>query len=118
MKKARKDLNGEIFSPTSSQKGRPIRICKYEVKNKISEDQNDPEKSLLIKNIDDSITSKEFFKMFEEFGEVKSSKLELDESGRSKGYGYILYNDVQSAELAKKNLVNFFLKSEWEDFKK
>ncbi len=111
--KARKDLNGEIFSPAKTMipvisKGRPIRVCKYHLKNQINEDHNDPEKSLLVKGVDESITAKEFFKIFEEYGEVKSSKLEVDENGHSKGYGYILYNDAKAAEHAKNKLVRFF----------
>jgi polyadenylate-binding protein len=106
--KARKDLNGEIFSPAKTMKGRPIRVCKYHSKNQINEDHNDPEKSLLVKGVDESITAKEFFKIFEEYGEVKSSKLEVDENGHSKGYGYILYNDAKAAQLAKNKLVRFF----------
>jgi RNA recognition motif-containing protein len=82
------------------------------LKNKINEDQSDPEKSLLVKGIDESITAKEFFKIFEEYGEVKSSKLEVDENGNSKGLGYVLFSDAKAAEHAKNKLVSFFY-SEW-----
>lgn len=75
------------------------------MKTQIIENTKDSSKSLLVKNLDSSMTSKDFYKMFENFGEVKSSKLEVDENGISKGYGYILFNDSYSAELAKTKLV-------------
>jgi RNA recognition motif-containing protein len=43
--------------------------------------------------------------MFEEFGEVVSSKIEMDLHGVSKNYGYVLYKDAKSAESAKRALV-------------
>ncbi len=74
-----------------------------------SSEGKDIEKSLLVKNIDKSLSAKEFYKLFEEFGEIKSSKLEVDDYGVSKGYGYVYFNDAKSAEKAKANLVNFLL---------
>lgn len=104
--KARKELNGEVLEPkfTDNKIGRPVRICQYEGKTQVSEDK-DVEKSLLVKNVDKSVTAKEFYKLFEEFGEIKSSKLEIDEFGVSKGYGYVYFNDAKSAEEAKAKLV-------------
>jgi RNA recognition motif-containing protein len=78
------------------------------MKNQVEENTKDSSRSLLIKNLDRSITAKDFFRMFEEFGDVKSSKLEVDESGVSKNYGYVLYSDVRSAEAAKQALVKFY----------
>ena len=84
--------------------GRPVRICQYEGKAQSSEGK-DIGKSLLVKNIDKTITAKDFYKLFENFGEIKSSKLEVDEYGVSKGYGYVYFNDAKSAEEAKAKLV-------------
>jgi RNA recognition motif-containing protein len=69
------------------------------------ESMNDQNKSLLIKNLSPEISAKEFYKMFETFGEVKSSKLEVDDNGVSKCYGYVYYADEKSAEAAKFKLV-------------
>jgi polyadenylate-binding protein len=98
-------LNGEVLIAKYSEnkKGRPVRICKYEMKGQV--DSKDSKRSLLVKSLDKSITARDLYTMFEEFGEVKSSKLEIDENGDSKGYGYIYYNDEKSAELAKLKLV-------------
>ncbi len=82
-----------------------MRICKYELKNQVEENTKDPTKSLLIKNVAGLISPKEFFRMFEEFGEVVSSKIEMDLHGVSKNYGYVLYKDAKSAESAKRALV-------------
>ncbi len=89
---------------TDNKIGKPVRICQYEGKSQVSEGK-EIEKSLLVKNIDKSVTAKEFYKLFEEFGEIKSSKLEIDEYGVSKGYGYVYFNDAKGAEEAKAKLV-------------
>jgi RNA recognition motif-containing protein len=103
--KARKELNGELFK-TKSGGSRPIRICKYEVKG--NNDIN-PHKNLLVRNLDKSVTAKDFYKSFQIFGEIKSSKLETNEFGESKGFGYVYYYNVEDAEKAIKEMVNFLL---------
>ena len=95
--KARHELNGEIL------KGKPIRICKFESKNSISQEKN-INQSLLIKNIDNKMTQKEFYNIFLKFGDIESGKIEYDENGISKGFGYIYYTNENDAEEAKKNL--------------
>ena len=95
--KARHELNGEIL------KGKPIRICKFESKNSISQEKN-INQSLLIKNIDNKMTQKEFYHIFLKFGDIESGKIEYDENGISKGFGYIYYTNENDAEEAKKNL--------------
>jgi polyadenylate-binding protein len=110
--RARKDLNGEVLVPKYSQNviGKPIRICKYEGKNQMFDSSKDNKKNLLVKNIDPSISAKEFSKMFQEFGDIKSCKLEVDEHGASKGYGYVNYVEETHAELAKQKLVKIICK--------
>ena len=102
--KARHELNGEILIPKLSQnlKGKPIRICKFEKKN--SNKEKNINQSLLVKNIDSQMTQKEFYNIFLKFGEVESAKIEYDENGISKGFGYIYYSTENEAEEAKKNL--------------
>ena len=50
------------------------------------------------------MTQKEFYKIFLEYGDISSAKIEYDENGISKGYGYIYYYTEESAEKAKINL--------------
>lgn len=76
----------------------------------------DTTKSLLVKNLDKSLTAREFYLLFSKFGEIKSSKLEVDEQGMSKGYGYIFYDSSESAEKAKKEMVSItLLLIEWQN---
>ncbi len=109
-KKARKDLNGEVLTPKygESKIGKAVRICKYEIKTQVAESIKDPTKSLIVKNLPSYVTSKDFYKMFEEFGEIVSSKLEVDQLGNSKNYGFVQFIDSKSADAAKQNLVKLF----------
>ena len=103
--KARHELNGYILKPmscTNITKGKPIRICKYEGKG--SSKQTNIKQSLLIKNIDINMTQKEFYNIFLEYGDIVSGKIEYDENGISKGFGYIYYYTEESAEEAKRQL--------------
>ena len=106
--KARHELNGFFLIPetTNNDKsmGKPIRICKYESKLNISNTNVDFNRNLLIKDIDDNMSQKEFYNIFLKYGDISSAKIEYDENGKSKGYGYIYYYDVSSAEKAKLEL--------------
>ena len=103
--KARHELNGFILKPmngaNSIKEGKPIRICKYE--GKVHNKQNNIKQSLLVKNISDKMTQSEFYKLFLKYGDIVSAKIEYDENGISKGFGYIYYYKEDSAEDAKKN---------------
>ena len=104
--KAKHELNGEFLQPKSTYghiKGKPVRICNYEGKG-VSNNEKNYKQSLLIKNVDGRMSQKEFYRLFLQFGEVDSAKIEYDEAGNSKGYGYIYYNNEQSAERAKEQL--------------
>ncbi len=103
--RARHELNGTILKPINCSnfiKGKPIRICKYEGKG--PNRQTNIKQSLLIKNIDINMTQKDFYQMFLKYGDIVSGKIEYDENGISKGFGYIYYYTEESAEEAKKNL--------------
>lgn len=92
------------MTPKNSKTGisKPIRLCKYEVANS---NKSDTDKNLLVKNLDPRIKAKEFIKMFDVFGEISSCKLEVDNYGQSKSYGYVNYENSQSADLAIDNMV-------------
>lgn len=101
--KAKHELNGEILQPQNTLgriKGKPVRICNYEVKG-LSNNEKNPKQSLLVKNLDGRMSQKEFYQIFLQYGEVDSAKIEYDELGNSKGFGYIYYNNEESAEKAK-----------------
>ena len=103
--KARHELNGYVLKPSNSSNialYKPIRICKYEGRGPNKE--KNIKQSLLVKNIDINMTQKEFYNIFLEYGDIVSGKIEYDEKGVSKGFGYIYYYTEESAENAKKNL--------------
>ena len=105
--KARHELNGHILIPKNCinlYNGKPIRICKYEGKGASFNRQTNIKQSLLVKNIDINMSQKEFYKIFLEYGDITSAKIEYDENGISKGYGYIYYYSEEAAENAKENL--------------
>ena len=64
-----------------------------------------PEHNVFVKNIDKSVTEKEFETLFISFGNVFSSKISNDENGVSRGYGYVQFEDKESTDkcLAQKD---------------
>jgi len=56
--------------------------------------------NIFIKNLDKTIDGKALSDTFSEFGNVLSCKIELDETGQSKGYGYIQFQTQEAADLA------------------
>ena len=112
--KARHELNGFFLVPKSDNndksKGKPIRICKYESNYIFNDDHNnykniDYKRNLLIKNLDKKMSQMEFYNIFLKYGDISSGKIEYDQNGVSKGFGYIYYYDENSAE-KKKNELN------------
>ena len=62
---------------------------------------------LLIRNLDRSTTEDELKRLFEEFGAVQSCNLILDQdSGESKGFGFIEMPKIGEAKVAVKSLNN------------
>ena len=109
--KARHELNGYFLIPDSVNndisKGKHIRICKYHPKSKIEYNRVNNvslKKDLFIKNISLDLNQKEFYDIFLKYGDIFSGKIEYDDNGKSKGYGYIYYYNELSAENAKNDL--------------
>ena len=75
------------------------------MKTQVAENIKDASKSLIVKNLLSEVTSKDLYKLFEEFGEITSSKLEVDQNGVSRNYGFVHFSDSESAEAAKQKLV-------------
>ena len=59
---------------------------------------------MLIKNIEAKVTTKELNKLFADYGEITSIKLETSFDGVSKGYGYVSFASEEQAEKAISSL--------------
>ena len=62
------------------------------------------EGNLCIKNLDTTVTVKELHNLFSEIGKVLSAKISEDRQGHSEGYGYVLFENTEHADLAIEKL--------------
>jgi len=56
--------------------------------------------NIYIKNLDPSIQSQDLYDNFSQFGTILSCKVELDENSKSKGFGYVHFEEVEAANKA------------------
>jgi polyadenylate-binding protein len=66
--------------------------------------------NVFIKNLEKSITQKQLLETFEQFGKILSCKIETDEKGESKGYGYIQFASDEDGEAAISGVNGMMLK--------
>lgn len=104
---AEKALDTLNHSPV---KGRPCRVMWS---------QRDPslrksgKGNVFIKNLDKSITTKNLYDTFVQFGGIVSCKIALDDKGGdSKGYGFIQFQTQEAADLAIQNVNGMLLKNQ------
>jgi polyadenylate-binding protein len=60
--------------------------------------------NLYIKNLDLEVTQEEFEALFNKYGDVTSAIVQVDEEGRSKGFGFVNYATHDEAQRAVDNL--------------
>ena len=65
--------------------------------------------NIFIKNFGDQLTEEEFNKLFSEHGKILSFKIEKDESGHSKGFGFCSFETPEEAENAVLKLNGYAL---------
>ena len=71
--------------------------------------RNLPEYNVFVKKIAKTVTCKEFHEFFSRFGNIVSARLVEDEEGEVVGYGFVLYDKPESANLAIREGNNFEL---------
>ena len=62
--------------------------------------RNHPEYNVFVKKISKSVTHKEFHDHFSQFGNIISARLVEDDEGEVIGYGFVLYDNPESASNA------------------
>ncbi|KAJ3692035.1 hypothetical protein LUZ60_012385 [Juncus effusus] len=60
--------------------------------------------NLYVKNLDESIGDQDLSELFEQFGEITSSKVMVDAVGRSKGSGFVAFTTSEAADKAIKEM--------------
>jgi polyadenylate-binding protein len=60
--------------------------------------------NLYVKNLDPEMSEADFEKMFAEFGQVTSAALQMEDDTRSKGFGFVNYENHEDAQKAVDNL--------------
>ncbi|KAI1615086.1 nucleolin [Exophiala viscosa] len=56
--------------------------------------------NVYVKNIDESVTDDEFTRLFEQYGDVLSATITRDETGKSRGFGFVNFHDHEVASKA------------------
>ncbi|XP_041361084.1 polyadenylate-binding protein 4-like [Gigantopelta aegis] len=69
-------------------------------KERIEQAKKKPFKNVYINNFGDDLSEDELTKMFERFGRITSATIMVDSSGKSKGFGFVQFEDAESAQMA------------------
>jgi len=69
----------------------------------------EPKANLLVRYIDLGVTQQQFYEAFSAFGPIRSCKLELYPDGKSRGFGYIQFENeaAAAAAIAQSQILEF-----------
>lgn len=99
--RALREVNGALV------RGKPCRVM-WSQRDPAS--RKSGKGNVFIKNLEKSITQKQLLETFEQFGKILSCKIETDEKGESKGYGYIQFASDEDGESAISGVNGMMLK--------
>ncbi|KAG6907840.1 hypothetical protein DXG01_007222 [Tephrocybe rancida] len=92
-----KAVNGMLLNDKKVYVG--LHISRKERQSKLDE-MKAQFTNLYVKNIDPAMTQEEFEQLFEAFGAVTSALISVDEEGKSKGFGFVNYENHEEAQKA------------------
>jgi polyadenylate-binding protein len=101
-------VNGMLLNDKKVYVGR--HIGKKERMSKV-EEQRAQFTNIYVKNVDTEATQDEFEHLFKPFGAIVSASLSVDESGTSKGFGFVNFEDHEAARHAVEALNDTDFKS-------
>lgn len=90
-----------------------ITVCWYNMDRSATKNREDL--NIFIKNIDKSVSHKQFHDYYSQFGNIVSLKIAEDDEGESLGYGFVLYESATEADnaIAQTNGKEFHGKEIW-----
>ncbi|CUM63071.1 uncharacterized protein PRCAT00000636001 [Priceomyces carsonii] len=97
-----KDINGQsIYVGRAQKKRERLEELKKQYENtrleKLSKYQG---VNLFVKNLDDTIDSEKLEEEFKPFGSITSARVMVDETGKSKGFGFVCFSSPEEATKA------------------
>ncbi|KAI6352993.1 hypothetical protein MCOR25_009222 [Pyricularia grisea] len=93
-----------IVQPTEAEKNRAVKT-----ETTGTQQTSVPFHRLYVGNIHFSITEQDLQNVFEPFGELEFVQLQKDDSGRSRGYGFVQFRDATQAREALEKMNGFDL---------
>ena len=60
--------------------------------------------NIYVKNLDPEVTQEDFVQLFEQFGNVTSAVVQVDEEGKSRGFGFVNFETHEEAQKAVETL--------------
>lgn len=92
-----KAVNGMLLNDRKVYVGHHIskkeRLAKFD-------EQKKQFTNVYVKNLDPEVSEEEFHKLFEQYGPITSAVLQTDHEGKSKGFGFVNYDNYEDAGTA------------------
>ncbi|EIW51732.1 polyadenylate binding protein [Trametes versicolor FP-101664 SS1] len=92
-----KAVNGMLLNDKKVYVGH--HISRKERQSKIEEMKNQFT-NIYVKNVDPEVTQEEFVQLFEPFGRITSAVLQVDDEGKSRGFGFVNFDTHEEAHAA------------------